>query len=362
MGLSTAAQLLEQEPNARVVVLERGMFPSGASTKNAGFACFGSLTELLSDLDTLGEDRMLALVEERYKGLLKLRERLGDTAIDYQNFGGYELIREAEAPALEHRERINALLKPFFDQPVYQMADDKIKAFGFQPDSLKGLVYNPYEGQIHTGKMMKALSRYVNSLGAEVFTGCQVAHWEEEPNAVVIGVENPVYEELTLLKARRMVFCTNAFTPHLFPELELKPGRGLVLVTEPVKGLPFKGTFHYDEGFFYFRNFGDRIIFGGGRNLDIEQESSTQFLINERIRGVLEDHLRNFILPGREVEIADWWSGIMAFGENKEPIFKPHSERVLLAVRLGGMGVAIGSRLGHRAAQWLLEPTLQATD
>ena len=54
-GLSTAASLRDLHPNAKILLLERGLLPSGASTRNAGFACFGSVTELLNDIKVLGE-------------------------------------------------------------------------------------------------------------------------------------------------------------------------------------------------------------------------------------------------------------------------------------------------------------------
>ena len=44
VGLSAAISLKERQPQARVLVLERALLPTGASTKNAGFACIGSLT------------------------------------------------------------------------------------------------------------------------------------------------------------------------------------------------------------------------------------------------------------------------------------------------------------------------------
>jgi len=47
VGLNVAIALKEQYPNARVLVLERSLLPTGASTRNAGFACMGSPTELL---------------------------------------------------------------------------------------------------------------------------------------------------------------------------------------------------------------------------------------------------------------------------------------------------------------------------
>ncbi|MCS6834103.1 MAG: FAD-binding oxidoreductase, partial [Flammeovirgaceae bacterium] len=107
VGLSTALALREKKPDATILVLERGIFPSGASTKNAGFACFGSLTELLADLRQSGEQATLSLVEKRWKGLQMLRKRLGDAAIDFRNYGGYELITEKQQAALDEISRIN---------------------------------------------------------------------------------------------------------------------------------------------------------------------------------------------------------------------------------------------------------------
>ena len=94
VGLSTAASIKEKMMNAKVLVLERGIFPTGASTKNAGFACIGSLTELLEDLQTLSPEKVVELVRQRLKGLQLLRKRLGDATIDYQALGGYELLQK----------------------------------------------------------------------------------------------------------------------------------------------------------------------------------------------------------------------------------------------------------------------------
>ena len=38
VGLSVAANVLEKHPEKKVVILERGLLPTGASTKNAGIA------------------------------------------------------------------------------------------------------------------------------------------------------------------------------------------------------------------------------------------------------------------------------------------------------------------------------------
>ena len=61
VGLSTALNLRKNYPKAKILVLERGLLPQGASTKNAGFACFGSISEVLSDLKSHSEDEVYNL-------------------------------------------------------------------------------------------------------------------------------------------------------------------------------------------------------------------------------------------------------------------------------------------------------------
>ena len=84
VGLSTALGLRARAPRARVLVLERGVLPTGASTRNAGFACIGSLTEILADLETMPAAEVVSLVAFRREGLRLLRARLGDAAIGYE--------------------------------------------------------------------------------------------------------------------------------------------------------------------------------------------------------------------------------------------------------------------------------------
>src|SRR5450755_1605344 len=84
-GLWSAYYLKKRYPKKSVLILERGIIPSGASSRNAGFACFGSFTELASDTTHLGESEMLELVEMRYKGLEKIQKKFDSSAIGYEN-------------------------------------------------------------------------------------------------------------------------------------------------------------------------------------------------------------------------------------------------------------------------------------
>lgn len=355
VGLSTAISIKEQEPQARVLVLERGLLPTGASTKNAGFACIGSLTEILADLKTLSPAQVTELVAMRRKGLQLLRSRLGDAAIHYRENGSYELIGEKELPALQQLDAVNALLQPVLGGNAFTVVNEKIKAFGFNAQYTHALVQNNYEGELHTGHMMRALIDLAIARGVEIKTGCIATRIEETPTGVHVITQQTSAGEEIVFHAGRLAICTNAFTQTLLPRLNLQPGRGQVLITDPVPGLPFKGVFHMDEGYFYFRELEGRVLFGGGRNLDFAGETTTAFELNQRIQQALEEKLRTHILPGYTFTIATRWAGIMAFGASKQPLLKPFSPRIFLGVRMGGMGVAIGSETGRQLAALVLD-------
>ena len=49
-GLSTAIELKNKNIDLEIAVLERSWLSDGASSKNAGFACFGSISEFVDDM------------------------------------------------------------------------------------------------------------------------------------------------------------------------------------------------------------------------------------------------------------------------------------------------------------------------
>lgn len=343
VGLSTAIELKGKYPNARVLVLERGLLPTGASSRNAGFACMGSLTELLDDTQYNTEEEILELYEWRKKGLERLRHRLGDDRIGYRTHGSYELIHEDELSALDSVEYFNQLLLPVTKQPAFKLVNEKIDVFGFSQTYTKALIENTCEGELDTGMMMRALTDYAIEKGVEIKTGAPISHFVEEKNAVAVYVTDMYRNEVLSMRCDTFSVCTNAFTKTLLPDEDVKPGRGQVLVTTPIDGLRFKGIYHFDKGYYYFREIDGRVLFGGGRNLDFEGENTTAIELNEIIQKDLDEKLRTIILPGTKFEVAQRWSGIMAFGNTKKPVIKKFSERVYGAFRMGGMGVALGS-------------------
>lgn len=355
VGVSMAIELKERYPNGRVLVLERGLLPTGASTRNAGFASMGSVTELLDDLTHMSETEVVDLFAWRKQGLERLRQRLNDASIGYAANGSYELISEQELYALEKIEYLNKLLLPITHQPAFKLANDKIDAFGFSKDRTKALIEDTCEGELHSGKLMRALTDKAMHLGIEIKTGAEVVRFDENASNVFVQVKDPFRNEIWLLNCSTLSICTNAFTRTLLPDAAVRPGRGQILITQPIPGLKFKGIYHFDKGYYYFREIDGRVLLGGGRNLDFETETTTEIELNHQIQTDLQQQLHKVILPDTHFEIAQQWAGIMAFGATKQPIIQAFSDRVFGAFRMSGMGVALASNAAMQLADMVSE-------
>jgi glycine/D-amino acid oxidase-like deaminating enzyme len=335
VGLNCAIYLKERFPKSKVIVLEKGLLPQGASTKNAGFACFGSTSELLSDLKNHTEEEVFRLVKMRWEGLQLMRNLLGDTNIDYQQNYGYELFSNKIffEKCNNKTEDLNKLLFPLFKESVFSTARNKFNFKNIVPTYL----VNKFEAQIDTGKMVSQLLKKAQEKGVKVLNNISVLGFSEGTNQVKINTSQGE------VSASKLFFATNGFSRELLKEL----------ITSPIKDLHIKGTFHLEEGYYYFRNINNRILLGGGRNLDFETEKTTQFGETTLVQNKLENLLKTIILPNTAFEITHRWSGIMGVGSQKKPIVKQLSENSYCGIRLGGMGVAIGSLVGKELADLL---------
>lgn len=343
VGLACALELKKKHPKAKIVVLEKGMLPQGASTKNAGFACFGSLSEIIDDLNSHTEEEVFNLVKKRWNGLELLRENLGDATIDFQQNKGFELFEKEVLfeKYLSKKDSINKLLKPIFKSDVFSVSENN---FGFQNVHQQYIVNN-FEGQIDTGKMMHQLLLKAQKSGIKILNNIEVESFVE--------IDNKVYLKTNRLDfyTKKVFIATNGFASQLLKE-NIKPARAQVLITKPITKLHIKGTFHLDKGYYYFRNIEDRILFGGGRNLDFKTEETTEFGQTEVIQKKLEEILKETILSNTNFEIEHRWSGIMGVGNQKKAIVKQISKNVFCGVRLGGMGIAVGSLIGKELANF----------
>lgn len=337
-GLSSALFFKQRYPGSRVCVLEKGFIPQGASTRNAGFACIGSVTELMDDLDKVPEKELKQRLADRINGLTLLKKVLGKEAIQYNQCGGYEIFTSQNTyrNALRNLSRVNNWLHDIGqEETVYH----KRQVEGYPA------IYNRLEGALHPGKMMQTLIKTAADYGVEIKWNTTA----EKTNA---------HGSVTLkngqqLSAEKILIAANGFTPHLLPATDIEPARGLVLVTNELNHLPWKGIFHYDRGYIYFRNVGNRLLIGGARNIAAGRESTSEFGINDTIKGRLVTVANDLLkLPG-DWDIEKQWSGIMGFTATKTPQIKQIDDHRYIAAGLSGMGLAIGLNTAKRTTNML---------
>lgn len=347
VGLTTAIQLKKLDPQKKVLIIERGYLPSGASTKNAGFACIGSASELLDDLNSDTPENVFSIVGQRWDGLNKLRKLAGDEAIEYMELGSHELFEHKERREAENcLDRLAYLNKELAQitgiNTVYKEANSIIDDSGFS--GFGKAISNSAEGQINTAKMLATLIQLANQLNIQLLNGIEVKSVQEQRVMTSHGT----------IDCKSIAICNNALARHFLDEEDIHPARAQVVVSSAISNLKFKGIFHFDKGYYYFRNVGNRILFGGGRNLDFKAEETDELNTSDYIINHLSHLLESKILPHSAFSIDHQWAGTMGLGSRKSPIVKSVSENIFCAVRLGGMGVAIGSLLGEQLATMIL--------
>jgi len=364
VGLWTAYEAIHQNPKLNITILERGTIPSGASTRNAGFSCFGSVSELMSDIQLMGEATMLETVKMRYDGLQRIQEVFKAKEIDYNQWGGYELFegkkgaRNDESGLYDISKLesdiayLNKILAPALKTPkkngkylpIYTNASKDIQKLGFQ--GIEALAFNQLEGQLNSAKLVLALQKAVQAKGVQILFNTEVKKFKSHKKGVIITTNLEA-----VLETKQFLVCTNGFAKQLIPSLDVVPARGQVFVTEPIKNLKFKGCFHFDEGYYYFRNLGNRLLLGGARNADFKNEKTYSLETSATIQKVLEDFMMQRILPkgSKKPKIELRWSGTMGIGSIKKPIIEQVQPNVYCAVRMSGMGVAIAPIVAKKA-------------
>ncbi|NNC84901.1 MAG: FAD-binding oxidoreductase, partial [Bacteroidia bacterium] len=278
VGLSTSIFLKKINPDLNVCVVDRGHIPTGASTKNAGFACFGSLSELIDDEQSMQPNEVIELVEKRWRGLQLLKQLVNKDTIEYENNGGYELFTEQDEllyrNCLDRMDFYNSELNKIIGENVYSEYEGAAKHFGF--NNVSHVIYNDYEAQLNPVLLIKELNSHASSLGVTMLNGLQVDSIQKSNNEVEV-----ICNDNLIIKGRIATVCTNGFAEKLLPNLNVEAHRAQVLITFPVPQHKLKGVFHYDKGYYYFRNIGERILIGGARNADFDKEQTDSFGITD---------------------------------------------------------------------------------
>ena len=344
VGMTAALELKALEPDAHIVVIDKTSIGAGASSRNAGFACIGSLSELMHDRDQYGLDKTLEIVSARRDGLIRLQALVDADAIEYRDNGGCELFRTEKQYKLANDEidEWNSLLRPITGlDRSYTITEST----GFSNLHSQCIVNNA-EGLLNTGKMYRSLEALLIQNDITPIRGLAMTRFEKTSEGVDVHFEeldNPI-------ATKKLLLCTNAFTRRILTDAKVIACRNQILVTSQVSNEHVSMGYHLDAGYVYFRAVEDRVLIGGGRHQHPSENDTAEYALSIDNREYLSDLLKSVVLPNQNFEIDYHWSGILCGGDVRDPVVHEVAPHVYAAYRLGGMGVAIGSTIGRDLA------------
>ncbi|KYG65395.1 oxidoreductase [Bdellovibrio bacteriovorus] len=343
-GLSTAYWLQKENPTARIAIIEKHRLGFGASGRNAGFVTCGSTEHFIKLNEQFGLQKATEIwkfSEDNRKLLLEhIIEDKADE-LDFRHTGSCTV-----APSSEHwlKYRMTAKLMQSAGIDVHEIGPtDLEKDFGVT--GFEGGIQYTGDGYIHP---VKLLQRLRNKIKADIHEGTEVFSVKDKGTTQVLRTDHGDFE------APRVIFTLNAYLPLVLKNFEslIKPGRGQILVTEPLPAF-VRGPCYLTKHLCYFRQLPTgHLLIGGFRNLAIDVENTYSDETTSLIQTALFDFVKSHFKYGKEAKIAYQWSGIMGFSPDGQMILGALPENKNIHIMAGCSGHGMG--LSFNAAKTLV--------
>lgn len=330
-GLSAAIHAKKLHPDWKIVILERDTLGQGASTKNAGFACYGTIGEFLDDQAQMGRSLALQLIDKRRKGLEFLKTLVPKSEMQFSQKGGVEIFLKEEREQWEQAKHEIHLVNQDLGRELYAISND-YQLF----KRTIGSIHTPDEGQLNPMALWRSLWKQASLLDIITLHGVEVKNYESEANWVNLFSSHGQW------RTKQLLFTTNAFGDTT-GDLNIVPARNQVYILQNQEFKLDERSYHQNAGYIYFRGLNDKILLGGARHISHREEISREFSRNEKIEAYLLDYARRIFTSKGTWEVLNHWSGIIATGDSKDPIVETKETNVHLCVRFGGMGVALSA-------------------
>ena len=333
VGMSAALRLRERHSDWRILIVDRATV-GGATTRNAGFACFGSPSELLEDWHQLGAEDAVALVHMRWEGLQALRQAWGDEALGYRECGAVEAFCDPARfeACREALPMLNEALKDTLGQVPFH---PNVSGAEFGLNHLAGVIASPLEGAIDTSCLATVMRQQLHHDHIGLLTGHEVTNLKRGQGCWTVETTEGD------IQAPHVLVANNGWASALL-DLDVQTAPNTVLVSQPLPDLHLPSTVHHDRGYVYAREVDGRVLIGGGRHWACPSEAERV----ERLKAWAVEHMAG--VSNFEVEFQ--WRGHLGVGASRGPLIKDLGDGLFAGVRMGGMGVAIGTRVGRKLA------------
>ncbi|TFC75890.1 FAD-dependent oxidoreductase [Cryobacterium cheniae] len=264
LGLWTAVLAKQQNPGARVVLLEARTIGWAASGRNGGF-CEASLTHGEENGRRRWPNEIDRLTDLGLENLDEIEQAVTELGLDcdFERTGAIDLaIEEHQVDWL--REEPTDANSVFLDASLLRAEVDS-------PTYLAGIWHKRSNALVHPGKLATELARVATELGVEIFEHTPVTNLDTQGLSPAQGTR--LRTASGIVRAQKSALATNVF-PSLLARNRLStvPVYDYVLMTEPLSPAQLaaigwqnrQGLSDLANQFHYYRLSADnRILFGG---------------------------------------------------------------------------------------------------
>ena len=368
-GLSTAREILKDQPSLRVVVLEADYVGYGASGRNGGFnmTLFGLEPEIT--LLRWGKQRSIEAQEYTIKAVDYVANLVDEYKIksDYEHPG---MVRVAYSdPQLKRLEASMELFEKLGVAHQYKLqSQDEIQQSVHSPRFRAG-VYESNSGILNPFKHVRELKRIAENAGAEIYENTPVEKVERTGQNIELKTPSGT------VTTKKLVIAVNAWSGKIegLPKIKNRqmPIWTSQVVTEPLSDEQWKEIGWVERQsiednrqlIHYFRRTAcGRFTMGGG-NVGFSNKNSMAELDTKEIWQGLTDHI-GWLFPSlKNVGIDYRWGGPVSVNLDMTPeIGFIGDERIIYSTGCIGHGVSLTQLNGRTIADLVLEKKTELTD
>lgn len=349
----TAAYHLARRHGVQARVLEAAPIGWGASGRNGGFCCLGSVWLSLDALvRRFGEAEAARCVGAMREAVELVRDFATEEGITLDAQGQGTITVAHRLSRLRHLEEEAHALARLGAGATAIWSKEELAERGYSSPEAFGAMHQSVGFGLHPLKYCRGLADAALRRGAVIHGESPVIAWRRE------GPRHVLQTPRGTVTARRVLIATNGFTrDELHKALDgcLLPALSNIVVTRPLsdselaaQGVTTEMPTSDTRGLlFYVRLLPDRrFMFGARGGLDASPESSSLQ------RAFLERRLREMYPAWRDVETTHFWRGPVCLSA----AFTPHIARldeagtVTCALAYHGSGVAMSGWAGRAAA------------
>jgi glycine/D-amino acid oxidase-like deaminating enzyme len=355
-GLWTAYLLLKRHPGIKLIVLEKEAVGYGASGRNGGFAMtlvhrtLGHLARYLGDTEARN------IYQAASKAVDHINQVVAKESIecDLQPNGVITLSNTPPQDRIIQDEFETAQRLGIKDMRFLSRGQAQAR---IHSERIRCAVHEAACSLVNPARLARGLKRVVEDLGATVYEGTAVQHWEESATGVTLCTpEATVQAERALVAPNAYATAWKATRPYVLPFYTY------ICLTERLtdpqwanvgwKGL--EGAEDRRSFLHYFRPTADGRILWGGRDAPFHPDGpDRKYDRNEHVFERMRETFEWFFPQLKELPFEYRWGGPIGITGNFLPqvgFFDSKKQRAAFSFGYNGHGVAISHLAAHAIA------------